>query len=87
MIFMIFISIHSVIICVVFSGAYMRCTRLCSLNPGATVQECCWHTSVLIFYKTGHLLLCKLGLSIFVGAHNITLGYRQTDSSLPKRYT
>jgi hypothetical protein len=31
-----FISIHSVIICVVFFGAYMRCTRLCSLNSGAT---------------------------------------------------
>jgi hypothetical protein len=36
MIIMIFISMHSVIICVVFSGAYMRCTRLCSLNPGVT---------------------------------------------------
>jgi hypothetical protein len=33
---MTFISMHSVIICVVFSGAYMRCTRLCSLNPGVT---------------------------------------------------
>jgi hypothetical protein len=33
----IFISIHSVIICVVFFGAYMRCTRLCPLNPGVTV--------------------------------------------------
>jgi hypothetical protein len=33
---MTFISIHSVIICVVFSGAYMRCTRLCSLNLGVT---------------------------------------------------
>jgi hypothetical protein len=32
----IFISIHSVIICVVFFGAYMRCTQLCSLNPGVT---------------------------------------------------
>jgi hypothetical protein len=31
-----FISIHSVIICVVFFGACMRCTRLCSLNPGVT---------------------------------------------------
>jgi hypothetical protein len=31
-----FISIHSVIICVVFFGAYMRCTRLCLLNPGVT---------------------------------------------------
>jgi hypothetical protein len=31
-----FISIHSVIICVVFFGAYMRCTRLYSLNPGVT---------------------------------------------------
>jgi hypothetical protein len=37
MIFMTFIYMHSVIICVVFSGAYMRCTRLCSLNPGVTV--------------------------------------------------
>jgi hypothetical protein len=27
-----FISIHSVIICVVFFGACMRCTRLCPLN-------------------------------------------------------
>jgi hypothetical protein len=39
MIFMIFISMHSVIICVVFSDAYMRCTRLCSLNPGVTVSK------------------------------------------------
>jgi hypothetical protein len=33
---MTFISIYSVIICVVFSDAYMRCTRLCSLNLGVT---------------------------------------------------
>jgi hypothetical protein len=31
-----FISIYSVIICVVFFGAYMRCTRLCPLNSGVT---------------------------------------------------
>jgi hypothetical protein len=31
-----FISIHSVIICVVFFSAYMRCNRLCPLNPGVT---------------------------------------------------
>jgi hypothetical protein len=31
-----FISIHSVIICVVFFDAYMRCTRPCPLNPGVT---------------------------------------------------
>jgi hypothetical protein len=31
-----FISIHSVIIYVVFFGACMRCTRLCSLKPGVT---------------------------------------------------
>jgi hypothetical protein len=39
-----FISIHYVIICVVFFGAYMRCTRLCPLNPGVTevVPEECW---------------------------------------------
>jgi hypothetical protein len=29
-----FSSIHSVIIYVVFFGACMRCTRLCSLKPG-----------------------------------------------------
>jgi hypothetical protein len=29
-----FISIHSVIICVAFFGAYMRCTRLCPLELG-----------------------------------------------------
>jgi di/tricarboxylate transporter len=40
----IFISIHSVIIYVVFFGACMRCTRLCPLNPGVTevVWEECW---------------------------------------------
>jgi hypothetical protein len=31
-----FISIHSVIIYVVFFGACMRCTRLCTLNPCLT---------------------------------------------------
>jgi hypothetical protein len=31
---MTFISMHSVIICVVFSGAHMRCTLLYSLKPG-----------------------------------------------------
>jgi hypothetical protein len=38
-----FISIHSVIICVAFFGAYMRCTRLCPLNPGVieVVSEEC----------------------------------------------
>jgi hypothetical protein len=35
---MTFISMHSVIICVVFSGAYMRCTRLCSLKPGCDID-------------------------------------------------
>jgi hypothetical protein len=32
-----FISIHSVIICVVFFGAYMRRTRLYPFNPGVTL--------------------------------------------------
>jgi hypothetical protein len=31
-----FIFIHSVIICVVFFGAYMRCTQLYPLNSGVT---------------------------------------------------
>jgi hypothetical protein len=34
-----FIYIHSVIICVVFFGAYMRCTRLCPLNLGVTTWQ------------------------------------------------
>jgi hypothetical protein len=33
---MTFISIHSVIIYVVFFGACIRCTRLCPLKPGVT---------------------------------------------------
>jgi hypothetical protein len=33
---------HSVIICVVFSSTYMRCTRLCSLNPGVTWMLQLW---------------------------------------------
>jgi hypothetical protein len=33
-----FISIHSVIICVVFFGPYMRCTRLCPLKLGVTCK-------------------------------------------------
>jgi hypothetical protein len=36
---MTFISMHSIIICVVFSSAYMRCTRLCYLNPGVTQED------------------------------------------------
>jgi hypothetical protein len=35
---MTFISIHSVIIHVVFFGACMRCTRLCSLKPGCDTK-------------------------------------------------
>jgi hypothetical protein len=38
-----FISIHSIIIYVVFFGACMRCTRFCPLKPGVTevVSEEC----------------------------------------------
>jgi hypothetical protein len=35
-----FISIHSIIIYVIFFGACMRCTRLCPLNPGVTSHLC-----------------------------------------------
>jgi hypothetical protein len=34
-----FISIHSVIIYVVFFGACMRYTRLCPLKPGVTISR------------------------------------------------
>jgi hypothetical protein len=36
---MTFISIHFDIIYVVFFGACMRCTWLCSLKPGVTASE------------------------------------------------
>jgi hypothetical protein len=46
-----FISIHSVIICVVFFGAFMRCTRLCPLNPSVTVVWLCnYEQSVPLFH-------------------------------------
>jgi hypothetical protein len=34
-----FISIHSVIICVIFFGACMRCIRLCPLKPGCDIKQ------------------------------------------------
>jgi hypothetical protein len=40
---MTFISIHSVIIYVVFFGACMRCTRLCPLKPGVTLRAARQH--------------------------------------------
>ena len=48
MIFMTLISMHYVIICVVFSGAYMICTRLCSLNPGVTKDQLEYHGSLYL---------------------------------------
>jgi hypothetical protein len=46
----IFISIHSVIIYVVFFGACMICTRLCSLKPGVA----------LVMIHCGTVLMCDL---------------------------
>jgi hypothetical protein len=49
----IFISIHSVIICVVFFGTYMRCTRLYPLNPGVTIYCCTVSTTPLrVFFHS-----------------------------------
>jgi hypothetical protein len=47
-----FIFIHSVIICVVFFSAYMRCTRLCPLNPGVTTPE-----ELLRKFVSGHMMV------------------------------
>jgi hypothetical protein len=47
-----FISIHSVIIYVVFFGACMRCTRLCSLKPGVTISP----QVMLIIKHQNHLV-------------------------------
>jgi hypothetical protein len=53
-----FISIHSVIIYVVFFGACMRCTRLCSLKPG------CYNVAVATSWSVGtSLWLCGLRLA------------------------
>jgi hypothetical protein len=43
-----FISIHSVIICVVFFGAYMRCPRLYPLNPGVTPTTAVGRRSIYV---------------------------------------
>jgi hypothetical protein len=52
-----FISIHSVIIYVVFFGACMRCTRLCPLKPGVT---CASPVELL----STHVPLCVLVLGL-----------------------
>jgi hypothetical protein len=46
---MTFISRHSIIIYVVFFGACMRCTRLCSLKPG-----CDMHHTIASFHIALH---------------------------------
>jgi hypothetical protein len=48
-----FISIHSVIIYVVFFGACMRCTRLYPLNPGVTILNMDWlstHSPMMVHW-------------------------------------
>lgn len=62
-----FISIHSVIIYVVFFGACMRCTRLCSLNPGVT-------TLVRIFLSNG-CVSCLLLTAYKNGGEGRSSGY------------
>jgi hypothetical protein len=52
-----FISIHSVIICVVFFSAYMRCTRLCPLNPGVTLFSFCYISFIFLFKQPTLILL------------------------------
>jgi hypothetical protein len=51
-----FISIHSIIICVVFFGAYMRCTKLYPLNLGVTdgVKE------IILVRFIYYQLFCKI---------------------------
>jgi hypothetical protein len=52
-----FISIHSVIICVVFFGAYIRCTRLYPLNPSVT-HSCVDDERQLVFLSGMHCKSC-----------------------------
>jgi hypothetical protein len=56
---MTFISIHSVIIYVVFFGACMRCTRLCSLKPGVTCYK--WYQT----RSCGFMGVCGLGVPVY----------------------
>jgi hypothetical protein len=49
-----FISIHSVIIYVVFFGACMRCTRLCPLNLGVTAFNSPWIAAPARIRAQGH---------------------------------
>jgi hypothetical protein len=46
---MTFISIHSVIIYVVFFGACMRCTRPCPLKPGVTLSSVLKYSLHILF--------------------------------------
>jgi hypothetical protein len=58
-----FISIHYVIICVVFFGVYMRCTRLCPLNLGVTASKKPKHGGFKIeFEKQGQMVLSPLNI-------------------------
>jgi hypothetical protein len=50
-----FISIHSVIICVVFFGACMRCTRLCPLKLDVTYTEGVSVTPAAALRAPGHI--------------------------------
>jgi hypothetical protein len=56
-----FISIHSVIICVVFFGVYMRCTCLCSLNPDVTESS-----SRHLLKRPLHIITLKYFLFVFI---------------------
>jgi hypothetical protein len=59
--FVTFISIHSVIIYVIFFGACMRCTRLCPLKPGVTgrfQEEALWQSQL---FTQVACLVCPLG--------------------------
>jgi hypothetical protein len=73
-----FISIHSVIICVVFFGAYMRCTRLCPLNPGVTDDTRQWLPATV--GSNGYWSMGQgTGLS---GAHHQTVRFAEEKQQL-----
>jgi hypothetical protein len=80
MIFMTLISMHSVIICVVFSGAYMGCTRLCSLNPGVTCVDLLDHLIVFIKVHTASFELYSWTLANIISPNGY--GVHQTPKHL-----
>jgi hypothetical protein len=77
---MTFISIHYVIIYVVFFGACMRCTRLCPLKPGVNSISNFFVDS-LYYNLLSISQLCKMGYNCLFTDIGVTV-FRRSDDSI-----